>query len=122
MNNKSFLWCVVLVIALVMAVGFESWAAQKQQPQITTQKEQPKRGGTLTVGLGKEPGNPNPFVATSSTTRFVREASYESLLTQDFEGRVVPHLATAYEVSSGGTSFTLHLRKGVKFHNGSLYR
>lgn len=106
--NKKWIFLAV-VILIVLGVALESKAAPA---------EQPKKGGTLVVGLGKEPGNPNPFIATISTTQFVREASYESLLSQDDEGRILPNLAEKYEVSSGGTVFTLRLRKGVKFHNG----
>ena len=109
---------IFLILVLIFGISLEIQAAQKKQPPKTAPKEQPKMGGTLVVGLGKALSNPNPFVSTSSTNRFVREASYESLLTQDDDGKIVPNLAMAYEVSSGGTVFTLHLRKGVKFHNG----
>jgi len=106
-NKQGILLGIVLV--LILGIALESKAQQK---------EQPKMGGTLVFGLGKEPANPIPFIGTSSTNQFVKETTYESLLTQDDEGRIVPNLATGYEVSSGGTAITLRLRKGVKFHNG----
>ncbi len=107
MKKKSIVWGVVFVLAF--GVAFESRAAPK---------EQPKAGGTLVFGLGKEFANPNPFVQASSTFQFVKAAAYESLLDRDEEERIIPNLAEKYEVSSGGTVFTLYLRKGVKFHNG----
>ncbi len=119
-KNKQFkLLGIVIVLVLILGVSLESRAAQKDQPKKAAQtKEQPKMGGTLVFGLGKEFANPNPFIQTSSTFQFVKETCYESLLKRDNEERIVPNLAAAYEVSAGGTVFTLHLRKGVKFHNG----
>src|SRR3990172_8690607 len=113
---KKLLLFVTGILAL-FALVVESSAAPKEQRRKTTPKEQPKMGGTLVFGLAKGPGNPNPFIQTSSTTQFVREASYESLLTRDDDDKIVPNLAAAYEVTGGGTQFKLRLRKGVKFHN-----
>ncbi len=118
MNKKSVVVCIVLILGLALGIARESTAEQKKQPNKATQKEQPKTGGTLVFGLGKEFANPNPFIQTSSTFQFVKETSYESLLTSDDDGKIVPNLAAAYEISSGGTIVTLRLRKGVKFHNG----
>ncbi len=115
--KRSLLFGIAISMFFVFASALPGLAAPKQQPKKAAPKEQPKMGGTLVVGLGKEPGNPNPFIATISTTQFVREASYEPLLSQNDDGKIVPGLAS-YEISSGGTVFTLRLRKGVKFHNG----
>ena len=67
MNKQSMLWGVVLVVTLVFSNIPEIAAAPKQQKKVE-QKDPPKMGGTLVVGLGKEIGNPNPFIGTSSTT------------------------------------------------------
>ncbi len=99
----------VFVLVLLLGVAVETWAAQKLQP---------KMGGTLVFGLGKEFANPNPFIGTTSTFQFVKETVYESLLAEDDNGKTVPNLAEAFDVSAGGTEFTLRLRRGVKFHNG----
>ncbi len=118
MNKGLISWIIAITVALFAGLTLDGTAAQKQPPQRTAPKEQPKMGGTLVFGLGKGHANLNPFVATSSSTQFVKESSYESLLASDDDGRIVPKLAAAYEVSAGGTVFTLRLRKGVKFHNG----
>ncbi|MBX5485444.1 MAG: ABC transporter substrate-binding protein [Mycolicibacterium hassiacum] len=47
-------------------------------------------------------------------------ASYERLFDLTPSGKIVPKLATSWSVSKNGLVYTIHLRKGVKFHDGSL--
>jgi peptide/nickel transport system substrate-binding protein len=46
-------------------------------------------------------------------------AVYNRLLNLDDNFQVVPELAESWEVSADGRTWTFHLRKGVKFHDGS---
>lgn len=45
--------------------------------------------------------------------------SYESLITKNATMEFVPLLAESWDISEDGLSWTFHLRKGVKFHDGS---
>jgi len=116
MKQKSLLLVTVLILILGLTIGGQ--AAPKQQAKKAAPKEQPKTGGTLVFGQGKEFTNPNPFVNTTSSFQFVKETAYESLLTYNDDEKIVPGLAESYDVSTGGTEFTFRLHKGVKFHNG----
>ena len=79
---------------------------------------QPKRGGTITLGISKELALMNPLVNTSSTESRIRELMYEPLLARDSKGAIQPRLAESWEVSKDGKLYTFKLRKNVKFHNG----
>ncbi len=46
---------------------------------------------------------------------------WEPLITQDRQGQPVPALAESWEMSEDGKTWTFHLRKGVKFHNGKEF-
>ena len=43
---------------------------------------------------------------------------YDCLLFLEPDGSLSPALAESYDVSEDGLTYTFHLRKGVKFHNG----
>ncbi len=44
---------------------------------------------------------------------------FNGLVQWDSENKLVPDLAEKWEVSKDGRTYTFHLRKGVKFHDGS---
>lgn len=43
----------------------------------------------------------------------------ETLLREDVSGKVYPHLATEYKLDLNNKTLTFHLRKGIKFHDGT---
>jgi ABC-type transport system substrate-binding protein len=70
----------------------------------------------LTVGPSRPIGYP-PEAANDSYT--AASPALESLVGLQLDGTVTPLLATAWKVADDGSSVTLTLRKGVKFHDGS---
>jgi peptide/nickel transport system substrate-binding protein len=79
---------------------------------------EPKRGGTITLGVTRDISVMNPLVDTGSTQKRIRDLMFEALLAIDLKGNLQPALAEAWEVSKDGKLYTMRLRKGVKFHNG----
>jgi len=43
---------------------------------------------------------------------------YDTLVFPTYDGEIVPHLATSWEVSDDHLTYTFYLRQGVKFHSG----
>lgn len=70
----------------------------------------------LTAGLGRDPGKQYGYGAHPSLT-----GVYEQLVWLDYELKPQPKLATRWEVSDDGKVWTFHLRKGVKFHDGTPF-
>jgi peptide/nickel transport system substrate-binding protein len=86
----------------------------------------PKRGGQLVVRLTAEPPSLNGLVDSDLwLTRMTKPAVYETLLRVDGEVQpeypLKPCLATSYEVSPDHLTYTFHLRKGVRFHDGGPF-
>ena len=101
---------IMPILLLAFFVGFA--------PSLESASIEPKRGGTLTLGISKELALMNPLVNTSSTEARIRELMFEPLLAMDLKGAVVPNLAESWEIGGNGKLYTFKLRRGVKFHSG----
>ena len=61
----------------------------------------------------------DPSIKYDASIRTMQQAMYDALLKYvDTPPRVVPWLAERYEVSDDGRTYTFHLVKNAKFHNG----
>ncbi|MCK5610200.1 hypothetical protein KAR91_50465, partial [Candidatus Pacearchaeota archaeon] len=75
------------------------------------------------IGMGAgDIGSLNPFQENLAQDDSVVREVYEKLVEYSHPGtpsrEVVPALAESWEVSSDGTLYTFHIRKGVQFHKG----
>jgi peptide/nickel transport system substrate-binding protein len=81
-----------------------------------------KTGGTLTVGLAEEPDALDPTLARTFVGRIVFLAMCEKLYDLDSHLNIVPQLATALpQVSKDKLTYTIKLRTGVKFNDGTAF-
>ncbi|CAN5313048.1 ABC transporter substrate-binding protein [soil metagenome] len=78
----------------------------------------PVRGGQLVVAIRAEPAQLNPLVDQSSGAHSVRPA-LDSLVWDNGDGTYEPWLAASWEVSDDASTYVFHLRKDVKFHDGT---
>ena len=74
----------------------------------------------LVVGLQQEPTSLDPTSdATASIDAMLTMNVYEALTTVAENGEVQPNLATSWDVSDDGLTYTFHLAQGVQFHDGT---
>ncbi len=99
----------VFATALLLGLGQPSFA------------ETPVSGGTLTVAADTEPRNINPAMVASNGVFFVSSKVIEPLAEMDYETGLRPVLATSWEGSEDGMSFTVNLREGVTWHDGAPF-
>lgn len=81
----------------------------------------PVQGGSLTWAIETEPITFNPHQYVQAKARLLVWNSFEALLTHDDKGGYLPWLATSYDVSPDGLTYTFHLREGVTFHDGTPF-
>ncbi len=81
--------------------------------------QQPKPGGTLRVAWEADVTGLDPHVSPGIQAYFVVGNLFNSLLTIDAELNYVPDLAESWEVLENAKVYVFHLRKGVKFHDGT---
>ncbi|MFG6566407.1 ABC transporter substrate-binding protein [Sulfitobacter sp. 1A13679] len=74
----------------------------------------------LVIGMQQEPTSLDPTAdATASIDSMMTQNVFESLTTVAENGEVQPNLATSWEVSEDGLTYTFTLAEGVTFHDGS---
>src|SRR3989454_10431798 len=81
--------------------------------------QQPKPGGTLRVAWEADVTGLDPHLSPGIQAYFVLGNLFNSLLTIDAELNYVPELAESWDVLEDGKVYVFHLRKGVKFHDGT---
>ena len=73
----------------------------------------------IIIGVGVDADTLNPQEQTTTLFQNWCDLIYGNFFYQDPEGKLHPRLATKYEISEDGLTWTLHLRKGVKFSDGT---
>ena len=76
---------------------------------------------TLTVGVVNLPDEPINPALTTVTWSDLGAPVFDALITQDGNGNYAPGLADSWELADDKKQFTLHLKEGVKFHDGSAF-
>lgn len=80
----------------------------------------PKRGGTLVIVAGTDPGHLNPAINTSGALHFVAGSLYNGLVALDKDFKPEPDLAESWAVSSDGKTYSFKLRK-ANWHDGKPF-
>src|SRR6266540_5966376 len=100
----------LLALATAVAVG-----ARGTSPQI-------REGGTLVIGLQEDPDALDPTLARTFVGRIVFLHMCEKLYDLDAKLHIVPQLAAALPtVSKDKLTYTIKLRTGIKFNDGTAF-
>jgi peptide/nickel transport system substrate-binding protein len=84
----------------------------------TDSKKQAGPGGTLTIALGVTPPTLDPALGQNQNAAFV-ELAYDPLIVAAPDGTFKPGLATSWKYGPRNESFSITLRPGVKFSDGT---
>lgn len=78
----------------------------------------PQKGGSITEGIVGTPRFINPVIAVSNADRVLTSIVFSGLMKKDENGNIVPDIASSYEVSSDGKTYTFFIKENLTFHNG----
>lgn len=81
---------------------------------------EPKRGGSLSIGLAQDPAVIDPIRTGTFTERQLSTPVYEALFDIDPDGKAIPFLIESYTVSDDVKTWRFKLRPGIKFHDGTI--
>jgi peptide/nickel transport system substrate-binding protein len=106
-NLKLLLYLMVLVTLLVVPViGVTLASAIEHNPE------------SIVRWCEDWPTYIDPAVGTDFSDTMAIVQLYDTLIFPNLDGSVRPHLAEKWDISDDVLTYTFHLRKGVKFHNG----
>jgi len=105
-------WVILLALLLGAVV------AQTRALSSYYQTLQPAPGGTYTEGVLGAFTNANPVYATNLPDTTVSHLLFSGLLTYDSKNQLTGDLADSWTVDARGTTYTAHLRPGLKWHDG----
>lgn len=73
----------------------------------------------VVIGLAGDAYSLDPFPLNETITNAINNHLYSSLVAADRNLQIEPALAEDWEISDDAKTWTFHLRKDVKFHNGN---
>ena len=105
-----------------MAVSTMALPAQSAEDRMVTDNPPGRRGGEIAVALRSDPKTLNPALAEDATSRDIIYCMNADLIhinrkTQETESA----LAKSWSVSHDGKTYTLQLRRGLRFSDGKPF-
>jgi peptide/nickel transport system substrate-binding protein len=110
----ALLFTAILLLAACQPAGSESPGGSG-----VPQPSSGATGGTVRIGYGGSPDSLNPGLALLSEAYQMFELVYDTPLTVLPDGSYVGELATDWEISDDGLTYTLHLVDNAVFHDGT---
>jgi peptide/nickel transport system substrate-binding protein len=114
MMNRSVKQVVGVLLAMGLALGLSAGCGKGKTTSSGGSK-------TINISLHQDPPKLDPMTSGSFVDRIVFQSLYDKLVDLDHKGNIVPMLAEKWEISPDGLHYTFHLRKGVKFHDGTEF-
>ena len=91
-------------------------------PEVSQVAAQPKYGGSLTIAVFADNLTLDPAIVNSASDIAITSDVYDNLLIVQEDLSLKPELATSWEPNEDLSSYTFHLRKGVRFHHGKDFK
>ncbi|MCH7997145.1 MAG: hypothetical protein IIB11_05150, partial [Chloroflexi bacterium] len=86
-------------------------------PLAATAGSDPLAGGEFTRLFG-DPPTLDPALTSDTTSAALVVEIYSGLVSIDTDLNIIPDIAESWDITNDGRTYTFHLRKDVKFHDG----
>jgi len=116
------LLCSLVLAACAPAAAPAEPAAEGESEAMAAEvSEEEKYGGSLTFVLNTEPDGVDAQLAAYANAFLINRNICDTLVAKTQDGEFVPHLATDWEVSEDGLTYTFTLRDDVTFSDGTPF-
>jgi peptide/nickel transport system substrate-binding protein len=111
------------MVWLYAVLGLLLVGCQPQEVAVSANgaEAKPAYGDTFIEASIGEPSNLLPVLASDSASSDINGLVYNGLLRYDKNLQLEGVLAESWEISADNLTFTFHLRKGVKWHDGAPF-
>lgn len=112
----------LIVFGLVLAGCSSSKTSTKQSSSDNTKVSKvTKKGKDITIAVAANFISLDPHDTNDTLSNSAEKTMYEGLFGFDKDMKIVPLLATSYKANDDATEFTIKLRQGVKFQDGTPF-
>ena len=116
LNFKEKIWFGVFSVIILFSISFLVGNFYRSQTKII-----PAQGGTYVEAIPESPHNFNPVLSTNDADRDATRLIFSSLLKYNERGELAPDLASSYDVSKDGKTYTVKLKSGITWHDGEPF-
>ncbi|MEK4508204.1 ABC transporter substrate-binding protein [Paenibacillus sp. FSL K6-2524] len=93
--------------------------SQTNTDQAQNTAGQAKAGGAVRVAMTTEPDNLDPYLSAATDTQSMMDNVFDGLFEAGENSDLIPAIASSYQVSDDGLTYTFTLKQGIVFHDGS---
>ena len=108
---------LAVLLAIATVFGCAACSSQEESTTAETGNESAEYKDTLVIATSTDPGTFDPRAADRDTKAIAHNMVYDTLFRIGPNNETLPCLATEWEFLDD-TTLRVHLREGVKFHNG----
>jgi len=112
---------IFILFVIIMFCSCESRTPKEVKSKPKNDFYEPVYGDTLVEGTIGEPSVLIPMLAGDSASHSVAGLVFNGLVKYDTDLSVIGDLAESWDISSDGLVITFHLRKGVKWTDGTEF-
>jgi peptide/nickel transport system substrate-binding protein len=107
------------LIAIAATAALALAACSSGSTSTGASSSKPTAGGTITFGRVASVTSFDLNNQITANNAFAIDKVFESLVSFDSSGKIIPWLASKWDISSNGLTYTFDLRKGVEFSDGT---
>ena len=110
---------IIMAAAILLIVSMPVFAAGGKEDSASASSASGMAEQKLTFALQNEPDGLDPGITNNSFASPVLLNVFEGLVVYDENNSIVGGSAESWDISADGLTYTFHLRKGLKWSDGS---
>lgn len=119
MNDRLRSPTLIAAAGFLASVLFTALFIVSCRPRVPEPSEPTPRQTVVQIGI-QQIAQTDPALISSDSEVLIANQVYDYLVDIDAQNRIIPRLATHWETSPDGLSYTFDLAQGVTFHDGSV--